>query len=89
MLRRIYDAVYEPETGLKALITKNTQTIWGNGKTQGLTQRVTAIEDLHESEEKQRSKHEARIYRIAVAIAGVMGTIVAVVARELMRHFGI
>jgi hypothetical protein len=89
MLRRIYDWIYEPETGAKASIAKNTQIIWGNGQITGLVARVNSIEKQHVDEEETKEKREHRIYQVAVMIAGVVGTVVAVVARELMRHFGI
>ena len=78
LLVRIYDAIYEPDTGLKALILKNTSVLWGNTKTTGLVSRVDAIE-------KARTEEARRIW----ATAGAIAAIVAMIARELMRRFGI
>jgi hypothetical protein len=76
---------------LEPLVEKNTLAIWGNGsdKSPGLIVRTRALETHNQDEAQERQKRQNRIYQVAGGIAAAVGAIVAVLARELMRHFGI
>lgn len=82
---RLYDAILEPELGMKDVLLSLREEVVGNGGKVGLKRRVEDIEQLHEEEALQHDRREKRIYAIASAVAAV----VAIVLRELMRHFGV
>ena len=75
-LVKIYDAIYEEGTGLKAQVLKSNLILIGNGE-KGLAARVEDIEHEHALEKENRSNRERRVYVLAGALSSIVGFVMS------------
>lgn len=78
MIRRIYDAVFEPDTGLKDRLIRHDTVLLGDGtkETPGQVNILAAHIDAQEKSDKQRNR------RVNIMI-GIAGVIVLLIERFL------
>lgn len=83
MILKIYNALYEPETGLKSLITKNTNILWGDVSSKdGLVSRMAKIENNID----EHIKSHRRFYYYIVGLVAMTSTVIDLVTRLVWKR---